>query len=296
MSKPLDIDALLKAKPSAAVARRLVEWSADARNRIARGDMMTGILTADDVKKIPKAYKAAAEYGATDAWIALAWWYANPEFGEPDLKAAEQCLKSATDAKVANAPLELVKIRWFFKRDTATAREKKEAYRIVSSIVECDPKQAEGVYFLALFTTHGFGVAASPEAGVKLQEQASELGNADAMFELYVHYARGFGVAKNEIAALRMCRRAAEAGHSRAMYNMGAYNASGLGMRKNIAKAIKWYERAAEAGNPAAMVGLAVIYATGDGVEADREYAEQMLGQADFLGLDVSGVREQLGF
>ena len=115
------------------------------------------------------------------------------------------------------------------------------------------------------------------------------------MFELYIHYANGLGVAANDTAALDACRRAAEAGHSRAMYNMGAYNASGRGMPKNITEALKWYERAADAGNPSAMVGLAVIYATGDGVEADREYAEQMLDQADYCGLDVSQIRKQIG-
>jgi hypothetical protein len=43
------------------------------------------------------------------------------------------------------------------------------------------------------------------------------------------------------------------------------------------------------------MVGLAVIYATGDGVEKDRERAEQLFDQADYCGLDVSQVRKQVG-
>jgi TPR repeat protein len=295
MSKPADINTLLKAKPSPAVARQLVEWAADARNRIARGDMMIGILTPDEVQKIPLAYLAAAQHGEPDAWVALAWWHAHPQFGRADLEAAEQALKAALDAKVSKARLELVKIRWFFKRDTATVNEKKEAHGLVSGIVEADPNNAEGLYFLALLTTHGFGVAASPNAGFKLQKKAADLGNADAMFELYIHYANGLGVAANEAAALDACRRAAEAGHSRAMYNLGAYNASGRGVPKNIPEALRWYERAAAVGNPSAMVGLAVIYATGDGVEKNREYAEQWFDQADYCGLDVSQVRKQVG-
>ena len=79
------------------------------------------------------------------------------------------------------------------------------------------------------------------------------------------------------------------------MYNLGAFNASGRGVPKNIPEAIKWYERAADSGNPSAMAGLAAIYATGDGVEADREYAKQLLDQADYCGLDVSELRKQLG-
>jgi uncharacterized protein len=79
------------------------------------------------------------------------------------------------------------------------------------------------------------------------------------------------------------------------MYNMGAFNASGRAMPKNTPEAIRWYKLAADAGNPSAMVGLAVIYATGDGVVPDRDYAEQMLDQADYCGLNVSQVRKQLG-
>jgi TPR repeat protein len=295
MSKPAEIDPLLKAKPTPSVARQLVEWATSARNQIARGDMMIGILAPDDVQKIPLAYRAAAQQGETDAWVTLAWWHANPPFGKPDLAAAEQALEAAINAKVPSAPLELVKIRWFFKRETATPIEQKEAYRIVSGIVESDPNHAEGVYFLALLTTHGFGIAASADSGFLLQRKAADLGSADAMFELYIHYANGLGVAVDEPAALDACRRAAEAGHSRAMYNLGAYNASGRGMPKNIPEALKWYERAADAGNPSAMLGLAVIYAMGDGVEKDLDYAEQLFDQADYCGLDVSHVRKQVG-
>src|SRR5262245_60188433 len=177
MSEPVDIDALLTAESSPSVARQLGEWAASIRNRIARGDMVIGILTPAEVAKIPLAYRASAQKGDPTAWLALAWWHAHPQFGERDLEAAEQALKAAIDTGVPNARLELVKIRWFFKRDTATPSEQKEAYRLVSSIVEAEPKSADGVYFLALLTTHGFGVVASPQIGFRLQQQAADLGN-----------------------------------------------------------------------------------------------------------------------
>src|SRR5262249_50815749 len=123
MNQPANIDALLKGKPSHAAARELIDWAADTRNRIARGDMMVGILTAEEVSKIPDAYRKAAEFGEPDAWLALAWWHANPQFGDPDLEAAEQALRTAVLAQVPNAGLELAKLRWWFKRDTSTANE-----------------------------------------------------------------------------------------------------------------------------------------------------------------------------
>lgn len=256
---------------------------------------MIGILSIDEVQKIPFAYLTAAKFGEMEAWLALAWWHACPQIGEPDLELAEAALQSAIEVEAPNARLELAKIRWFFKRDTATASEKREAYQFVSSILETDPTNGEATYFLGLLTSGGFGVPASPEAGFRLQQRAADLGNADAMFELYAHYANGIGVVADEQAALDACRRAADAGHSRAMHNLGAYNASGRGMPKNIPEAVKWYERAAQAGNPSAMVGLAVIYAMGDGVERDLEHAEQLFDQADYCGLDVSDIRRKVG-
>jgi TPR repeat protein len=291
----LNINKLLKAAPSKNVAEQLVEWADATRQKIARGDMMMGILTAQEVAKIPLAYRTAAQHGDANAWIKLAWWCAFPQYGEPDVESAEDALQQAIEVKAAGAELELVKIRWFFKRQTATAAERQQAFQLASSIAASNPGDAEALYFLALLTTHGFGVEPSPENGFELQNRAADLGNADAKFELYVHYIQGLGVPKDEGGALNACRRAAEAGHSRAMYNLGAYNASGSGMPKNIPEAIKWYESAANAGNPSAMVGLAAIYGAGDGVEANREYAKQLLDQAEYCGLDVSGVRKTLG-
>jgi TPR repeat protein len=295
MTSTHDIDTLLASAPSELVAQQLVEWADATRGRIARGDMMLGILTPDEVAKIPEAYRSAAQHGVASAWITLAWWLAYPEFGEPDVAASESALHTAINANVENAKLELAKIRWFFKRNTATERERQEACQMLSEIVECDGQHCEAFYFLGLLTTHGYGIAASPDTGSTLLQKSADLGNADAMFELYIHYAQGLGVPPDEQLAYNHCRKAADAGHPRAMYNIGAFHASGRGVPKSIPEAIKWYERAADAGNPSAMAGLATIYATGDGGELDREYAEEMFGQAEYCGLDVRELREQAG-
>jgi uncharacterized protein len=285
----------LTSRASASVAEKLIKWGDETRRQIVRGDMMLGILTFEEVEKIAKAYRCAAEMGNGHAWLRLAQWTAAPEFGEPDLEASEAALQHAIEADVDGAKLELVKIRWFYKQENATDSEKTHAFRTVRAIVKTEPKNAEAIYFLALLTTHGFGTEASPEAGFSLQTQAAALGNADAMFELYIHHATGLGVEKDEEKAVAACLVAAEAGHSRAMYNIGAFHAAGRGTPKNIPKAIEWYERSADAGNPRAMAGLAVIYAMGDGVDKNIKYAEQLFDQADFCGLDVTALRAKVG-
>ena len=256
---------------------------------------MLGILKLEEVEKIAKVYRRAAEMGKADAWIRLARWAAAPECGEPDLGVAESALQKAIEAGADGARLELVRMRWFYKRGTATQVEKTDAFRTVQAIVTSEPENFKATYFLALLTTHGFGTVASPTKGFKLQQRAAALGNTDAMFELYIHHAVGLGVPKDEEKAFVACQSAAEAGHPRAMYNMGAFHAAGRGVPKNIPEAIMWYERSADAGNPSAMAGLAVIYAMGDGVDVDREHAEELFNQADYCGLDVTGLRKRVG-
>ena len=294
MSGPANIDDLLHQPSSAAVAQQLVDWADAARNQIARGDMMLGILSVDDAAKIPTAYERAAEFGISAAWLPLAWWHAMPGFGEQNIVAAESAIETAIAEGVEDATLDLVKLRWFFMRDVASEEKRIHTYQLAERLAEQSHGSA-ALYFLALLTTRGFGTSASPEVGFNLQEQAADLGNADAMFELYIHHENGLGTTADQKLAFAACKRAAEAGHHRAMYNLGAFNATGRGTPKDMKKAVEWYERAAGVGNPSAMAGLAAIYATGDGVEVDRAYAEQLFDQADYCGLDVSGLRAQVG-
>jgi TPR repeat protein len=295
MSDTSDIDLLLQAPASLAVAEQLLAWAEKTRQQIARGDLQLGILSIESLAQIPVAYKTAAQQGLSPAWVTLAWWYAFPDIGEPDLPAAEDAIQEALAADFQDAKLELARLRWFCKRETASLLEQQQAFEYVSEITTDETENAEAFYLLALLTTHGFGVDASPAAGFRLQQRAVELGNVDAQFEIYVHYANGLGVAVDEERAFAACQRAAEGGHPRAMYNLGAFNATGRGTPRNMTEAVKWYERAADVGNAAALAGLAMIYATGDGVELDHEYARELFDQADYCGLDVSQLREQVG-
>lgn len=295
MNDSTDIDTLLNAAPSISVAEKLVSWADATRERILRGDMIFGALSLNDIAKIPSAYEKAAKCGDLSAWVTLAWWHAYPDFGEPRIDLSERALVSAISADLKSAKLDTAKIRWFFKRETATDAEKQQAYQFASETVADDPENDETIYLLALLTTHGFGVSESPETGFGLQERSADLGNTDAMFELFTHYVHGIGVPADDALAFKACERAADAGHPRAMYNLGAFNATGRGTTRNIAEAVRWYELAADAGNPSAMAGLGMIYATGDGVEVDRDYAAEMFDQAEYCGLDVSQLRSQAG-
>jgi TPR repeat protein len=288
----VDIKERLAAARTESDGRELVEWADETARQIARGDMMIGIVSVDEASKIPAAYRLAAELGVATAWLKLAWWSVAPLYGDTFFAAANDALARAVAADVTGAKLDAVKIRWHYLRDDLQEEERHQTFQYASDLAKSGI--AEALYYVGLLTCGGFGTKADPAAAFQIQNQAADLGNSDAMFEIYVHYANGLGVPRDQQAAFAANKRAAEAGHSRAAYNLGAFFATGHLVPKDMTESVKWYERAADAGNAQAMANLALIYGTGDGVAKDLAYAEQLLDQADYLGLDVSPAREIL--
>lgn len=286
---------ILSAPPSEQAGRALLEWARDIEARVVRGDLMLGILAIDDVKEVHSALARAGEYGIGEAWVELASWLANPPIGEPDLVGAEEALRAAVRLDVPKARHRFAELRWYYRRDEASEQERDETYHVVREILDGNPADPEAIYLLGLLTCQGFGTNADPTAAVELQRRAAELGSAAAQFELYVHYAMGLGVEKDGRAAFDANLKAVEAGHPRALYNMGSFHATGNLVPKDTAKAAEWYERAADAGNARAAATLAMMYATGDGVAQDAEYASELFDQAEYLGFDVSELRESVG-
>jgi TPR repeat protein len=132
-------------------------------------------------------------------------------------------------------------------------------------------------------------------AALAAGERAAALGNADAMFELYVFHANGYGVPQSDEVAHEWLMRAAELGQPRALYNVGAAHATGRGLPKDGVAAVRYYERAAQAGNGQAAATLGVMYLTGDLVAEDHEQAARWFADAEEEGFDVDGWLDGLG-
>lgn len=290
-----NVDSLLRAPASAELGRQLLGWVTELRGRILAGEMMIGILSVEEVEKAPAALRMAAECGVEEAWLELGTWYAQPPFGAPDFVSAEGTLKSAISSGIPGAALRLVMIRWALRRDDLAPEERAETFNLLNELVNSEPANGEALYYLGLLTFAGFGTQASQQAAFALQQSAAALGNADAMFEMYVQLQGGLGVEKDESAAFAANRRAAEAGHARALYNMGAFYATGRHVGRDLAQAANWYDRAADAGSVRALATLAAMYATGEGVSKDTERAKQLFEEADYLGLDVTDLRASVG-
>lgn len=291
----MTINQLLSAAPSREVGLALVDWARELSGRIVRGDMMIGILSPDEVALAPKALRKAKECGIDAALLDLGNWLAAPPFGEPDAMAAEVAFREAMAASVPGARLRLVEFVWFFCRDTASDERKREVYLLAEELAETDSREGRALHLLGLMTSAGFGTQADPHSACAMQEKAAEMGDADAMFEAWLHYDMGLGVAKNSAVGLGYLRRAADCGQPRAMYNMAACLATGRGMARDLASAAEWYLRSSEAGNVRATANLAMMYAKGEGVKKDVEHAKMLFDEAEYMGLDVSGARASVG-
>jgi Sel1 repeat len=286
----MSIRDLLAAGPSAESGHALVAWTQELRGRILRGDMMLGILSADEVALVPTALRRASDCGIKEALLDLGHWLAAPPIGEPDLVGARAVYREAIVAGVTGAKLRFVEFVWFYCRETATAAEQTDVHQMAQELSELDD-DGRATYLLGLLTCNGFGTQADPKRAHDLHLAATSKGDIDALFELYLYREMGIGVAKDAGVAMEFLRLAATLGQGRAMYNLAVYLATGRGVPQDFAKAAEWYSKASEAGNVRATANLAMMYAKGEGVPKDLDKAKLLFDEADYMGLDVSEAR-----
>lgn len=127
------------------------------------------------------------------------------------------------------------------------------------------------LYELGLLYYNGeFWLPSDYALSLDYHQKAAALGNADAMFELYVYYATGIGTEIDSETATDWNLKAANAGSDRACYNMGTFYATGNNMPQDMEKAVNWYDKASQLGNVRATETLGLMYRYGEGVPQDE--------------------------
>ena len=169
---------------------------------------------------------------------------------------------------------------------------------------------AEGHFYLGLAYDGLLGedargelpVDKDPAAAARCYLRASELGHAEAMFNLSLSYRLGDGIERDTAAAFAWAERGAAAGCERAQFNLGVAldpqhppwgtpgeSGANAMIAKDPAKAVGYYRQAAEQGHAKAKVNLGIMMYSGDGCAADkpgavalwREAQEEGVPQAD---------------
>jgi TPR repeat protein len=206
---------------------------------------------------------------------------------KPDQEAAlAEYKKAAALGSDFGAYLAAFNLYWTFKRYD-------EAYALARQAAKGEPK-GETLYLLGLMAFNGRGRPKDVAESLRLHQQAAELGNADALFELFTYAMNGIG---DRTKAIVYLQDAAKREQPRAMANLGALHATGEhGIAKDLALSVTWYRRAADKGNGRAAAVLGLMALRGEGMVQDAEHAKAFFARADELGFDVDGYLKGIGF
>lgn len=134
------------------------------------------------------------------------------------------------------------------------------------------------------------------EKSLKHYKELAELGDAEAQYQLGVHYQYGRDIKKDEEEAAKWYRKAAEQEHVKAMIALRKCYMDGVGVSVDFSEACKWKWRAidhyladAEKGDANAQYGLGYVYNSvndyddeEDALKWYRKAAEQGHAEAQF--------------
>ncbi len=155
------------------------------------------------------------------------------------------------------------------RKPTSVARQGRgrTAAARYSASSTADP--AVSLYNRSLEFLEGDGVSRDEEMAFKLNAEAAQLGEQDAVLAMGWFYNLGVGVAKDDAESRRWYRQAARHGDSKAMFSLGAMAFE----HEEFEEALKWLQRAVEAQHTGAHSWLGKLYWRGAGAVEDRRRA-----------------------
>jgi TPR repeat protein len=277
------IIAQLQDKRSPRRDRRLYELAVALFKAIEAGTESN----VDDARQVmARALHEAAQGNIPEAWIDYGrclwngWGVARDR--EAGLAAYKKAAALGSDY---GAYLAAYNLYWEFHRY-------EEAHAFANRARRGDPS-GEAHHLLGLMAYNGRGRPKDIQESLRLHQQAARLGNADAMFELYVFSMNGIG--DRETAAFFL-KEAAEREQPRAMANLGVlYATGGLGFPKDPEESVKWYRRAADKGHVQAIATLGLMALRGEGMPKDAAVAQAYFKRAEQLGYDVEAYLRNVG-
>jgi len=233
-----------------------------------------------------KAFRVAAEGGVPEAWIDLgrcSWnGWGVPEDREEALAAYKKAAALGSDY---GAYIAAYNLYWTFKRYD-------EAYTYVRQAMNADPG-GDAHYLAGLMAYNGRGRPRDVRESLSLHIKAANLGQPDALFELFVYAMQGIG---DRSRAIYYLREAANREQPRAMANLGALSATGQhGVERNLEEAVTWYRRAAGQGIGRAAAALGVMALRGEGMPKDADAAKGYFARAEELDFDVESYLKEVG-
>lgn len=117
-------------------------------------------------------------------------------------------------------------------------------------------------------------------------KKASDLGAAQAQYNLGVSYLTGSGVEKSAERAVKYYSKAAEQGHADAQNALGFCYRYGVGVGMDLGRAARYYLMASAQAHPEAECSLGLCYRDGIGVRVDAAEGEKFIRRSAAQGFD----------
>lgn len=136
-------------------------------------------------------------------------------------------------------------------------------------------------YWAGLCAEYGYY---SDESFIDYYKSGALCGDSDSMVLLAGHYIKGIGVERNYNAAEVLLNEAYNMRNIDAVYNLGVLYYKGYGVPKDVSKAIAYFREASRLGSGAASHSLYVLYRDGEGVPVDNELAKKYLVRSNKQG------------
>jgi TPR repeat protein len=235
---------------------------------------------AESREMLAKSLHEVAVGGHANAWIDYGRCLWNGWGVPQDREGALAAYKRAADlGSDYGAYLAAYNLYWTFGRYD-------EAYPYASRALRGDDPDGAVRYLLGIMAYHGRGRPKDVAESRRLHLEASERGNADAYFELFVYAMQGIG---DRSKAVLYLKEAGQRNQPRACANLGALFATGQmpELGEDLTEAVRWYKRAADLGVARAAAALGVMALRGEGMAQDPEAAKEFLKRAEDAGFDV---------
>ena len=237
---------------------------------------------------LARALHEVAIGGHANAWIDYGRCLWNGWGVGEDREAAIDAYKHAADlGSDFGAYVAATNLYWTFKRYD-------EAYAYAERALKGDDPEGAVRYLLGLMAYNGRGRAKDIPESLRLHQEATARGNADALFELFVYAMRGIG---DRSKAVFYLQEAGKRDQPRACANLGALYATGqiAGIPRDLAESVKWYKRAADLVIGRAAAALGAMALRGEGMPRDPKAAEAYFQRAAELRFDVDGYLQGIG-
>lgn len=261
-------------------AETLLTSALAIRDKIIRGDERIGILPKSEKQKMRDLLLKAGKKGSSQAWFELGMAYYLGWFSDDknsNNKTAQYFKQAGQSGYGLDAWKMLIKTSYFRRPESIQPNEIKAI--IEQHITQDDT--GEMALFKGYMLYKGYGYEKNEIQAKDALFVSANLGNADAMFELYIFYRMGYGGATDPEQAIGWCMKAAKKDQTRAMYNVATMHAKGYGhIEKDIDEAILWYTEASEKGHGKSGETLSIMYALGVETPKDMEKAKYFFQQS----------------